>query len=106
MVTMRIVRDDDVPSEADLAAAAPSEAELFAAAPSEADLFAAVPSEADLVLSAAAAELEIAKQVTEAATDQARAAVRDAAAAGLSERSIADALGVTRAVVRRWLGKT
>lgn len=52
-----------------------------------------------------AAELAATKAAYERATEQAKAAIEGAAADGLSERQIAEKLGVDRITIRRWRGK-
>ena len=52
-----------------------------------------------------AAELTSARAAYERATEQAKAALEDAAAGGLSESQLADKLGVDRTTIRRWRGK-
>jgi hypothetical protein len=52
-------------------------------------------------------ELAAAREALAAHVEVARCAALDAASAGVSERAIADALGVARSrTVRRWLGKS
>ena len=63
-------------------------------------------TDVDLRLCAVGAELALARAALETATDRARAAAREAAKAGVSERAISRALGVARSrTLRRWLGK-
>jgi hypothetical protein len=63
-------------------------------------------SDVDLRLCCVGAELTLARQALAVATQNAMAAARDAAAAGLSEVQIAAQLGIARSrTLRRWLGK-
>lgn len=53
----------------------------------------------------AAAAWRTSSTVTDALRDALVTAVADARAAGMSERAIAQAIGVSRVTVRAWLGK-
>lgn len=61
-----------------------------------------VPTEHDLALGVVGARLGEARDILRAVNGEAKTAVREAVAAGLSERAVARALGVHRATVRRW----
>ena len=52
-----------------------------------------------------AEELAATRAAYERATEQAKAKLEEAAAAGMSERQIAAKLGVDRITIRRWRGK-
>lgn len=56
-------------------------------------------------LDAVAAELAATKAAYERATEQAKAALDEYAAEGMSERELARKLGVDRITIRRWRGK-
>lgn len=59
-------------------------------------------SDVDIVLTAVGGRLAEARDILGAVVDEAKHAVRDAAEHGLSDRSIATALGVNRRTVRAW----
>lgn len=61
-----------------------------------------VATEHDVALSAMAVQLDEARAVWAAAVAGSKAAVREAAASGMSERAIARALGVDRRTVHSW----
>lgn len=58
--------------------------------------------EHDLMLAGLAARLDEAREHVRAVADEAKGAVRAAAASGMSERAIARALGVHRQTVKAW----